>query len=145
MSNDLKIKNALDIGEVLLVWCIVLAILHLKFVNIHQRRQAAEQLENICSPQLCQQIKKHRLICDARTWIFLVVNIAIISKICTMETILSVMCPFLAATVVLGILLEIHLTALMLELVFKQMNDSIQVKFNTFRTSKNIPYYILTL
>lgn len=136
MSNDQKIKNAWDIGEVLLVWCIVLAILHLKFVKMRQMSQAAEQLDNFCSPQLCQQIKKHGLMCDARTWIFLVVNITIISKIFPMETILTILCPTLAAIVVLGIMLEIHLIALKVELVFKRMNASIQVQFNTLKPEK---------
>lgn len=132
MRNDEKIINALDIGEVLLIWSIELAILHLKLVQKCQIIQAAEELENVClkipqGSQILFEIKAYSLICDVRAWVSLAVVIAIFSQTFPIATFINIMSPFLTAIVVVGIFLDIRLTTLKIELILKQMNYSIQV------------------
>jgi hypothetical protein len=134
MTNDMKIIQFLDLGEVFLIWSIALATLHLNLVNKCHICNAADALENIClkiphRSKIIQEIKNKCLICDITTWFVLVAEITVYSKIFPVATVKQILGPFFAAIVTLGIFHEIRFTALKTQLIFKHMNSIIQVGF----------------
>jgi hypothetical protein len=120
----------LDLAEVVLVWSIALATLHLNLVNKRKMSEATDTLENIWlkiphRSKILQEIKFKSFICDATAWIVLLAEITIYSKIFRLETVIQILSPLLAAIVTLGIFHEIRLTALTTQLIFKHMNSTI--------------------
>lgn len=103
-------------------------------MKARQISQAADELQIFYSrlPQRCKlllDIKNESLLCDVRTLVFLIVDITIFIKCFSFDTIINIISPVLTVIAILGIFLEISLSALKVELAFKQMNNDIQVQF----------------
>jgi hypothetical protein len=125
----------LDLTEVFLVWCIMLATLHLNLVKNRQMSCNAVALENMCleiphGNQIWKLTKNKSWICDVTTFTFLIADIAIYSSnIFSVSTFKNILSPFLATVVTVGIFHEICLAAMKTRFVFEHMNSIIQVLF----------------
>jgi hypothetical protein len=134
LTNDQKTTHFLDLGEAFLVWSIALATLHLTFVKKRQITRALDKTEKIClnislRNKILQEIKNKRLIFDVTACFLLVTNITICCKVLSIETVLRILGSFFATVIILGIFLEIRLTALKNQLIFKYLNQIIEVSF----------------